>query len=388
MNRRHFIQSSLTMPVIIASSMPFASFATSRSPYVGRTLLLIELNGGNDGLNTVIPYADPLYKKFRPKLAIPRDSVLQINEKLGFHSALKPLMGHWQQKDMAIALGVGYPNPVLSHFRSIDIWDQASLSNEYLKDGWISQAFSENPPSKSIPADGIILGRNSYGPLVGKKMRTVSLKDPKQLRDGLRIQKINEITADDNALSHILGTGEQLRSTAEAIINKNITGISTGIEFPETNFGDQMKLAAKLIISSVGVPVIKASLSGFDTHSNQIEEHPILLSELANGIAAFSASMWHHQLWNQILVMTYSEFGRRPSENFSDGTDHGTSAPHFILGGLVKGGLYGEQPPLDSLEGKNLTYRMHFTQLYASVAKEWWGLKADFLKHAPLNCIL
>ncbi len=168
MNRRHFIQSGLTLPIIMVPSMPFASFATSVSPYAGRTLLLIELNEGNDGLNTVIPYADPLYKKFRPKLAIPRNRILQVDERLGLHSALKPLMDHWQKKDMAIALGVKYPNPILSHFRSIDIWKQASLNNEYLKDGWISQAFEEMRPPKSIPADGIILERNSYGLLVGK----------------------------------------------------------------------------------------------------------------------------------------------------------------------------------------------------------------------------
>ena len=149
-----------------------------------------------------------------------------------------------------------------------------------------------------------------------------------------------------------------------------------------------MKLAAKLIISNIGVPVIKSSLSGFDSHSNQIEKHPVLLSELANGVTAFSTSMKKHHLWDKVLVMTYAEFGRRPSENSSDGTDHGTSAPHFILGGLVKGGLYGEQPPLSDLEGENLAYRLHFKQLYATVAKEWWGLKAQFSQREPLNCIL
>ncbi len=131
-----------------------------------------------------------------------------------------------------------------------------------------------------------------------------------------------------------------------------------------------MKLAAKMVISGVGVPVIKASLSSFDTHGNQIEEHPILLGELANSIQVLSASMKKHQLWDKVLIMTYAEFGRRPIENFSDGTDHGTSAPHFILGGRVKGGLYSEQPPLYNLEGRNLAYRMHFKQLYVSVVRD------------------
>ena len=151
---------------------------------------------------------------------------------------------------------------------------------------------------------------------------------------------------------------------------KNISGIITGANCPETSFGDQMSLAAKLIIFGDGVPVIKVSLSSFDTHSNQVEEHSTLLSELANGIAAFSKSMTKKNLWGQVLIMTYSEFGRRPSENFWDGTDHGTSTPHSILGGLVKGGLYGEQPPLGNLVNNNLTYRMDFKQLYASVTKD------------------
>ena len=159
---------------------------------------------------------------------------------------------------------------------------------------------------------------------------------------------------------------------------KSISGITAVAYFPETSFGEQMRLAARLIISGVEVPVIKASLSGFDTHSNQIKEHPILLSELANGIAAFSEAMKKNNLWDQVLVMTYSEFGRRPSENFSDGTDRGTSAPHFILVGLVKCELYGEQSSLGNLEDNNLALRIHFKNVYASVTKEWWRLKAHF----------
>lgn len=388
MKRRQFIKSCLAYSSLLSIAATSGFDVSAAAPsYRKRTLLLVELNGGNDGLNTVIPYADPTYKELRPNLAIGRDRVIQLDETLGLHPALSPLMGHWHEKDLAIALGVGYPAPNLSHFRSIDIWDQASESHEYLDEGWISQAFDEHAPSNASVADGVVLGRNNFGPLAGEKLRTIALKTARQLKAGLRMAASEPSTLDNLALQHVLQTGIHLKKTSEALVARQLEAIDLSIQFPDTSFGQQLQLAARLILSGSEVPVIKASIGSFDTHGNQASQHQRLLKQLADGLKAFSDTMKKHGIWDQVLIMTYSEFGRRPRENNSRGTDHGTSAPHFILGGRIRGGFYGSQPPLNALIGENLDHRVHFKQLYASIAQEWWGLEAKFLNHPPLNCI-
>ncbi len=392
MKRRQFIKSCLTYSGALGLVTLPASRALSAPSFEGRTVILIELNGGNDGLNTVIPFAEPVYYALRPNIAIPRDRVMQLDETLGLHPALAPMMPHWQRKDMAIALGVGYPNPNLSHFRSIDIWDQASESDEVLDNGWISHAFEEHQPPADAVADGIILGRNNFGPLAGNHIRSVSLRTPSQLKSGLRLSSGSEaatqqVARTNPALRHVLETTGNLKQSAEAIMARQLESIDPGGSFPDDAFGKQMQLAAQLILSNSQVPAIKTSIGSFDTHSNQAGQHHRLLSQLAHGIAAFAAAMKNRGIWDQVLIMTYSEFGRRPKENNSRGTDHGTAAPHFLLGGRIRGGFYGQQPSLEALDDANLVYGLHFKRLYASIAKEWWGLEANFLDHPPLNCI-
>ena len=170
-----------------------------------------------------------------------------------------------------------------------------------------------------------------------------------------------------------------------------VDAVETGVEFPAGHLGESLRTAARLLIAGVRVPVIKAYLRGFDTHKSQGGRLPQLHAELAGSMAAFAQSMKAHGLWDDVLVMTYSEFGRRPYENASGGTDHGTAAPHFLMGGRVRGGLYGEQPSLerhDFPDGRNLGYRLHYRSLYATVAKEWWGIDATFLDQPPLGCIV
>ena len=174
---------------------------------------------------------------------------------------------------------------------------------------------------------------------------------------------------------------------AEKIIAKRIEAVQVKGQFPHTPLGDQFRIAARLLIAGVKVPVLKLSISKFDTHATQEPLHSELLADMARSVAAFAKEMERQGLWNDVLVMTFSEFGRRVAENSSGGTDHGTAAPQFLFGGLVKGGFYGAHPPLDDLEGGNLKHRLHFRSFYATVAEEWWGLRPDFILEKPLSII-
>ena len=385
MERRHFLTTAALTPLL---SLPLGRLAAAAGRW-DRTLILIDLDGGNDGLNTVVPYADPRYARLRPEIGVPRDRVLPLDERLGLHGALEPLMPLWQDRQLAVALGVGYPDPNLSHFRGIEIWDTAVDSDRFASSGWISQVYDEaGAPPDAFAADGIVVGRAPSGPLVARDRRVVVLANGAE-----SLARASQIpmamgAAPNAALAHVMAVQDNFHHAAADILQRRIENVATGAAFPETDLGGDMEVAARLLIAGVQTPVIKVSLRGFDTHAAQLEEHPLLLAELAGAVAAFANSMKANGLWNDVLLMTYSEFGRRPYENGSGGTDHGTAAPHFLLGGRVRGGLYGEQPPLDDFpDGRNLAYRLHFRSLYATAVREWWGTDASFLREPPLGCI-
>lgn len=382
MDRRAFLRLTAALPALLA---PWPAAAAARWD---RVLVLVELAGGNDGLNTVAPVRDPLYRRLRPRLAIPADEALAIDETLGLHPALEPLMPLWADGRVAVALGVGYPDPNLSHFRSIEIWDTASDSHDFRADGWVARLFAAEPPPAEAAVDGVVLGRGDAGPLAGPSARTVVLAggDERLLGRAARRPAV-AAEAPNAALAHVLAVKARLSEAAEAILSSRVADVDPGAAFPSTGFGRQMEGAARLIAAGVRAPAIKVSLGSFDTHAGQSGQHARLLAELAGGLAAFAAAAKAKGFWDRVLVVTYSEFGRRPAENGSAGTDHGTAAPHFLLGGRVRGGLYGAQPPLHRLQDGNLTHTTHFRTLYATVARDWWGLDAADLAEPALGCI-
>ncbi|MDP7425047.1 MAG: DUF1501 domain-containing protein, partial [Rhodospirillales bacterium] len=351
-----------------------------------RTVVLVELKGGNDGLNTVVPFTDQKYYDIRPTLAIPRDKVLKKTDKLGFNPAFAPLMPLWESKQMAVVLGVGYPHPNLSHFRGINIWNSASDAETFLENGWIARLFEESMPGSSFAAEGINLAHNPAGAVEGGKFRVITLEKrlDKLLRQAGRIQPGDAPMA-SSAMTHILKQRRDLRGAADNIIAKQIEKVDFSADFSSSKLGTQFATAARLLVSGVKVPVIKLTIGKFDTHAGQEPLHAGLLSDIATNVAAFAKLMKAKSLWGKVTVMSYSEFGRRPYENNSKGTDHGTVAPHFLFGGKVNGGFYGEQSPLNDLDNQNLKYRVHFREIYASVAREWWGLNAGFIKDKPLG---
>jgi len=377
MNRRGFLAASVA--ALIAPRL-----AQAQADYQ-RLLVLIELKGGNDGLNTVVPYADARYYELRPRIAVKRDDALQLDARSGLHPALKPLMPLWQDGQLAVVQGVGYAAPNLSHFRSIEIWDTASRSDQYLGEGWLARAFAADPVPKGFAADGVSVGGFDLGPLAGTGARAIALTDPESFLRQARLA--NPAGAKRNAaLAHILKVESDIVQAA-----RHLGGdVAFRTEFPRSPFGNAVRTAAQLAANPAGVAAIRLSLGGFDTHQNQPGVHQRLLGELAEGLAALKSALAEIGRWDRTMVMTYAEFGRRPQENRSLGTDHGTASAHFVAGGRVRGGLYGEPPRLDALEGGNLVFAVDFRSLYATVIERWWGqdsARALGGRFAPLELI-
>ena len=371
MNRRDFLQSAAAVGALSWVPMPSWAAADYR-----KTLILVELKGGNDGLNTVIPYADAQYAALRPRIAVPRDQVLQMDESTGLHPSLTALMPLWRAGELAVVRGVGYPSANLSHFRSIEIWDTASNSNEYLQDGWLARSFAQSPVPRSFAADAVVVGSPELGPFVsgaGRAVRAIALTNTEQFLQQAKLA-VPAGQAHNASLNHILKVEQDIVQAA-AGLNTNHAFRTV---FPQTGFGNAVRTAAQVVASRSGVAALKVSLNGFDTHSGQLGTHAALLKNLAEGLAALKAAMVELGRWDTTLVLTYAEFGRRPRENNSGGTDHGTANTHFVLGGRVKGGLYGQAPALDRLDGNgNLSFAVDFRDIYATVLERWWGVNAD-----------
>lgn len=374
MDRRKFLSAGAA--ALAAGMLPGAVFAQGAEGY-RRLLILVELKGGNDGLNTVVPYADPAYAALRPRIAIRRDDVLQLDERSGLHPALAPLMPLWQARELAVVQGVGYARPNLSHFRSIEIWDTGSKSDEYLHEGWLARAFAAQPAPAGFAADGVVVGSNDLGPLAGGGARAIALSDTEQFLRQARLVSTHKRSG-NAALAHILKVEGHIVEAASRL-DPNIANIAFRTEFPRNPFGNAVRTAAQLAANRAGVGAIRLTLNGFDTHQNQPAQHQRLLGELAAGLAALHSALAEIDRWSSTLVMTYAEFGRRPRENNSGGTDHGTAAACFVTGGRVRGGLYGASPALDRLEGGNLAHALDFRSLYATALERWWSVPAKLV---------
>lgn len=334
----------------------------------GALLILVELRGGNDGLNTVIPYADPLYARLRPRLAIDRDRVLKLTAQTGLHPALAKLVPIWEDKRLAIVQGLGYPDPNLSHFRSIEIWDTASKSDEYLEAGWLSRAFEKTPSPEGFAADGVVVGAGGMGPFAGRGARAIALADPEQFLRNARLAR-GEGEARNAALAHILRVERDVLTSAQRLHARK----SFDTAFPQGGFGNQVATASQLAANEAGISVVRLSLDGFDTHAYQQGRHEALLRQLGDGLAALRAALIEAGRWETTVVATYAEFGRRPRENHTGGTDHGTANSHLVMGGRVRGGLYGAPPALDRLDGDgNLPFAVDFRAYYATFLERLW----------------
>ena len=364
LNRRRFLGASSAL--LSCAALP--AWAASAAP---RLLILIELRGGNDGLNTVIPIDDGAYFDLRPRLAFKPDAVARFAGAPALHPSLAPLESLWRDGQMAILQGIGYPTPNLSHFRSIEIWDTASDSQQYLQTGWLTRAVDKQPAFSTQSADGVVIGAADLGPLSGGA-RAVALNDPARFARQARLASADGVAA-RGAMAHVLRVESDI-VRAGADVRSDVTFKT---EFPRGAFGLALQHAAG-IAATGKVPVLRLTLPGFDTHQNQLPTHGNLLRIVAESVVALRAALSEHGLWDRTLILTYSEFGRRPRENQSGGTDHGTAGAVFAFGPRVRGGVHGEAPSLRALdEAGNVRHSTDFRCVYAAVLENWWQLPSE-----------
>lgn len=396
MQRRDVLRTMAALPVVMLApawlQRLWAADQVASDANRGRTsriVVLVELHGGNDGLNTLIPFEENAYYALRPKLAIPREHIKKLTPRLGLHPALGPLMPLWEN-DFAIVAGVGYPRPNRSHFRSIEIWETGSDSEQTLDDGWLARLFHQHPLPSHFIADGLLLGKADAGPLAGIRSRTITLRDPDEfLREAEFVRPVQRVSA-NQALAHILDVQREISHAAGELQSRLQEAPSLAPSFPSSKIGRQLEIAARLLVAHTPVAVIKVTHGSFDTHAGQLSTHQRLLEELAQALVAFRSTMIRHGLWDQVLMTTYSEFGRRVAENGSSGTDHGTAAPHFLLGGRVKGGFYGTQPVLTNLQDGDLKYTVDYRSVYNVIIRNWWDLRSHVFStqdFPPLDCL-
>jgi uncharacterized protein (DUF1501 family) len=374
-----------------------STLAATPAPEKDRTILvLVQLAGGNDGLNTVVPFEDADYYRLRPTLGIAKNAVLRMNDTLGLHPACTGLHRLFNDGQLAIVQNVGYPNPNRSHFRSTEIWETASDTGEFLPTGWLGR-FMDNacagaPKAEADPA-GVHLTSDlpqsftaehehaTFG--VNPAARGGRGRQSSQLLEQLVSHTDGPEGSNASFLSHTMMDA----LVTEKRVQRILGSYQPGTPYPATSFANSLRGVSALIAAGTSTRVYFVSLSGFDTHSNQLKQQENLLRTLSEGLAAFQQDLKVHGLDGQVTTMTFSEFGRRPNENESHGTDHGTAAPLFVMGTKIHGGLHGTAPSLRLQRNEDLTFTTDFRQVYATLLDKWLACPATAVlgrEHAPL----
>jgi uncharacterized protein (DUF1501 family) len=399
------VTAGMVMPSVFARAVRASHNAAQEGDHwalasQNRVLIVVQMAGGNDGLNTVIPYTQGLYYQARPTLGIKQDKVLDLNGVLGLHPAMKSLKALWDQNRLAIVEGVGYDHPSLSHFTAMDIWQTVDLAGQGAS-GWLGKyvsglvdqdghpfqalAVSNTLPTalRALNADVPVLSSIASYQLQPDPAATAAAQgaDPR-IQTLLRLYSTYPKSAPYAAL---LDLTAQNAVTGASALKTVVSQYKAGAQYPNNNFAKGLQVLAEVIVQGLGLRVGYVTLGGFDTHATQDQKatntpgrHSDLLTELSDGLAAFYADLQAHNAADNVVVMTWSEFGRRVHENGSNGTDHGTAAPLFVVGNPVQGGIYGETPSLSDLDSSgNLKYTVDFRSVYATVLDRWLGAPAD-----------
>ncbi|GIV14580.1 MAG: hypothetical protein KatS3mg022_0015 [Armatimonadota bacterium] len=341
-----------------------------------RILVVVQLSGGNDGLNTIIPYTEPRYRQLRPTLAIPENQVVPLDEHIGLHPSfakVKPLVEAGQ---FAVIQGVGYPNPNRSHFRSMEIWQTAN-PDKVVGTGWLGRYLDTLPDSARNPLIGITLGRENPVAMTGQQVSVpcvASLEDFKSLA-GEEAEALHAVYALQDSKTASVRAATLKALDAAEIIRQRVGQYRSPVEYPRTPFAQALQQIAQLIAAGIGTRVFYCSTGGFDTHAQQARTHAVLLQNVAEGLSAFWTDLQAMGKADKVLVLAFSEFGRRVAENGSAGTDHGAAAPMFAMGKSIYAGLLGEHPSLSDLQDGDLRYHIDFRSVYAAVLEDW--LDAD-----------
>ena len=377
MKRRDFIKNSaLASSVFFVPSFVRGFEDIAFSNYGFKRLVIVQLSGGNDGLNSVIPYRNDIYYNKRPKLAISKNKVLDINGELGFHESLEPLKRLYDEGYLCVLNNVGYPNPNRSHFRSLDIWQTASDSNKYLTSGWIGRYLDHHGKHTY---NAIELDESLSLAMKGNRLNAIATKNPKIFYRTSNdpffnsvLDHYNDTHLSEHNLGYLYKTMISAKTSAKYIYEKNKVSRSKQ-EYPNNDFGKQLKTTAQFINSRLDTQVFYTSLGGFDTHANQANKQKRLLENYAQGIEAFVKDLKGNDTFDDTLILTFSEFGRRVQQNAGNGTDHGSANNVFIIGKhLQASGIYNDLSSLNDLdEIGDLKYNIDFRSIYATILNRW-----------------
>ncbi|HMW67218.1 MAG TPA: DUF1501 domain-containing protein [Chitinophagaceae bacterium] len=380
--RKEFIQiGSLATASMMLPKFLRAFEGRTMVPPGNKVMVILQLSGGNDGLNTVIPVRNDLYYKARPKLGIDKSKALLLGDEAGLHPALSGFKELYDDGSLGILSNVGYPNPDRSHFRSMDIWHTASNSNEYWNNGWVgryldAQCSGCDKPTQAIEIDDVL----SLS-MKGNNLNGIAVRDPKRLYGTANEKFFKEVNSShlkdgsEEPVDYLYKTLAETMSSADYIFKQSKLH-PTGAEYPKTGLGNSMKTIASLIFSEINTKVYYVSLGSFDTHVGQEGRQENLFKEMNDAVKAFVKDLKANGRFEDVMLFTFSEFGRRVAQNASGGTDHGTANNMFLIsGGLKQKGLINEMPNLSDLDEGDLKFKVDFKDVYATMLKKW--LNAD-----------
>ena len=395
-NRRKFTSTSLqgAAALAIGAAAPhgwmqsLAASLNAQPNSQDRVLVVIQLSGGNDGLNTVVPYSNDLYFKARPKLAIPKEDVLKLNADLGLHPSLRGVADLIENKQFCVLQGIGYPNPNRSHFESMDIWHSCQRKEARGTEGWLGRYFSQSSQLENADATdslGLHLGSEQLPlALVARGVQTPSLSSIDQLRwkgkpegsmaskEEMEPQSRAAVTSENSLLDFVSASTTAALHASERL-DKALASPDSAGDFPDSHLGEKLKVVSRLLLAGLKTRVYYVTLDGFDTHANQLLAHAGLMRQWSEALSAFHKRLNSAGLQDRVMVLTFSEFGRRVAENASQGTDHGAAAPAFLSGPKLEKSLIGAQPSLNDLDDGDLKHHTDFRRLYATLIEDWLG---------------
>lgn len=378
--RREFLQvGSLATASFMVPKFLKAFEAPKFVPAGNKVVVVLQLSGGNDGLNTVIPIRNDIYYKSRPRLGIEKTKALAVTDEVGLHPELTAFADAFHDGSMGILNSVGYPNPDRSHFRSMDIWQSGSASNEYVSTGWLGRYLDAQCNGCGQPTQALEIDDVLSLALKGEHANGLALRDPRRLYGTSNERFFKDIAAQhadhdhEQPVDYLYKTMAETLSSADYIFKQSRLHPSTA-EYPNTDLGKNLKTIASLIYSDINTKVYYVSLGSFDTHINQEQQQQRLFKEMNDAVGAFMKDLKANNRFNDVLFFTFSEFGRRVSQNASGGTDHGTANNMFLLsGGLKQQGIINPMPDLTDLDEGDLKYKVDFKNVYATVLNNWLG---------------
>ncbi|MGE0688967.1 MAG: DUF1501 domain-containing protein [Dehalococcoidia bacterium] len=393
MNRRNFLKESLALvafgaavPSVFGKAVIAAAEESNSLTSVGKTLVVVQLAGGYDGLNMVVPYRDGAYRSLRPTLGVPEAELLPLDDRFAFNPALSGLKGLYDGGKLAVVHGVGYPNPDFSHFKAMDIWQTGDLDGQGTS-GWLGRYFDELTDPDGHPLAGMSVGRSLPTAFNSLKSTVPSVESV----ETFALQPANGDSSPESRKTSLLKLYDAYRpagTSYAALLDTTMdSAYQSSLElaaahaaykpaaaYPQSGLASGLQMLAELIDSGKDASPLRVghvTLGGFDTHTGEDTRLGPLLTQTSEALTAFQHDLEAHGHGDEVVTLVWSEFGRRPQENAQSGTDHGSALPIFVMGSNVKGGLHGEPPSLTNLDNGNLRFTTDFRSIYATLLEKW-----------------